>query len=208
MMIHHVPSIIPKLFPWFVWHLDRKDRKIFLTFDDGPVPGITDFVLNELAKRDMKATFFMVGDNIKKHPELAKEVHSAGNGIGNHTMHHLNGFKTPLDQYLGDIHNCQSQIQQTLSVSTVLFRPPYGRITKKQLHAIFPDFKVIMWDVLTGDFDPNQSANECLNKAKKHSKNGSVVVFHDQQRTASIIRKVLPQYLDFIEDLGFKTGLL
>ncbi len=208
MMIHHVPSLISKLFPQFVWHLDRKDRKIFLTFDDGPVPGTTDFVLNELAKRDMKATFFMVGDNIKKHPDLAKEVHLAGNAIGNHTMHHLNGFKTPLNQYLEDVQICQSQIQQTLSVSTLLFRPPYGRITKKQLHAISPNFKVIMWDVLTGDFDPNQSAEECLKKAKKHSKNGSVVVFHDQQRTASIIRIVLPQYLDFIEDQGFKTALL
>ena len=208
MMIHHVPSLIPKLFPQFVWHLDRKERKIFLTFDDGPVPGTTDFVLSELSKREMKATFFMVGENIKKYPDLAKEVCLAGNAIGNHTMHHLNGFKTPLNQYLEDIHNCQSQIQQTLSVSTLLFRPPYGRITKKQFHAIFPSFKVIMWDLLTGDYDPNQSAEACLKKSKKHTKNGSVVVFHDQQRTASIIRKVLPQYLDFIEDQGLKTALL
>ncbi|WP_373493511.1 polysaccharide deacetylase family protein [Aquiflexum sp.] len=206
--MHHVPSLIPKMFSQFVWNKDRSVNKIYLTFDDGPVPGVTDFVLNELAKRSMSATFFMVGDNIHKNQQLAQEVHQSGNGIGNHTMHHVNGFKTSYESYLKQIRNCQSQIQETLSVPSRLFRPPYGKITKKQFKSVVAEYDVIMWDVLTGDFDSSQSAEQCLNKSIKYSRNGSIVVFHDQQKTKDIIKKVLPDYLEFLKDSGLETALL
>jgi peptidoglycan-N-acetylglucosamine deacetylase len=206
--MHHVPSLIPKIFSQFVWNKDRNDNKIYLTFDDGPVPGVTDVVLNELAKRGMKATFFMVGDNIRKNKQLARDVLYSGNGVGNHTMHHVDGFRTPYDIYLGEIRNCQSQIQEILSVSSRLFRPPYGKITKKQLKTVASEYDVIMWDVLTGDFDPLLSGEECLKKSIQYSRNGSIVVFHDQQKTKDKIKKVLPDYWDFLKDSGLVTALL
>lgn len=206
--MHHVPALIPRLFSQFIWNKDRSENKIYLTFDDGPVPGITDFVLDELDKRSMFATFFMVGDNIQKNQQLAKEVLQSGNGIGNHTMHHVNGFRTSYDRYLEEILACQSQIQDTLSVSTRLFRPPYGKITKTQFKSVIAEYDVIMWDVLTGDFDPSQSTEECLKKSMKYSRKGSIVVFHDQQKTKEIIKKVLPDYLKFLKDSGLETALL
>ena len=165
-------------------------------------------MLEELAKREMSATFFMVGENIQKNLSLAKEVLQSGNGIGNHTMHHVNGFKTPYDKYLEEIRNCEEQIKENLSVSSRLFRPPYGKITKKQFKTIVSAYDVVMWDVLTGDYDPSQSGEECLRKSIKYSRNGSIVVFHDQQKTKAIIKKVLPDYLDFLSDSGLVTALL
>lgn len=206
--MHHVPSLIPRLFSQLVWNKDRSENKIYLTFDDGPVPGVTDFVLDELAKRDMRATFFMVGDNIHKNQNLAQEVLQSGNGIGNHTMHHVNGFKTSYASYLKEIQACQYQIQETLSFQNRLFRPPYGKITKKQFNSIVADYDVIMWDVLTGDFDASQSPEQCLKKSIKYSRNGSIVVFHDQQKTKDMIKRVLPDYLEFLKDSGLETALL
>jgi peptidoglycan-N-acetylglucosamine deacetylase len=206
--IHHVPALIPRMFSQFVWNKERSENKIYLTFDDGPVSGVTDYVLNELAKRNMNATFFMVGDNIQKNHQLAQEVLQSGNGIGNHTMHHVNGFKTSYEVYLEEIDNCQLQIQETLSISSRLFRPPYGKITNKQFKSVVADYDVIMWDVLSGDFDATQSAEECLKKSIKYSRNGSIVVFHDQQKTKEMIKKVLPYYLDFLNDSGLETALL
>lgn len=206
--IHHVPALIPRMFSQFVWNKERSENKIYLTFDDGPVSGVTDYVLDELAKRNMNATFFMVGDNIQKNHQLAQEVFQSGNGIGNHTMHHVNGFKTSYEVYLEEIDNCQLQIQETLSISSRLFRPPYGKITKKQFKSVVADYDVIMWDVLSGDFDATQSAEECLKKSIKYSRNGSIVVFHDQQKTKEMIKRVLPDYLDFLNDSGLETALL
>lgn len=208
MLIHHVPSIIPKLFPHLTWNKDRQERKIYLTFDDGPVPCVTEYVLEMLEKRKMKATFFMVGDNIRKCPILAKEVFASGHKIGNHTYHHLNGFKTKEEIYLQDLEKCQETIGEHLGIATDLFRPPYGRITRKQHKRVIDTHQVIMWDVLSGDFDLNQTADDCLQKTIKYTKNGSIVVFHDQLKTKEIMKKVLGTYLDFVLENGFETGLL
>jgi peptidoglycan/xylan/chitin deacetylase (PgdA/CDA1 family) len=206
--LHHVPSLIPKVFDKFIWNKSREEKTIYLTFDDGPVPGITDFVLSELAKRDIKATFFMVGANVEKHPSLSKEVHQAGNRIGNHTFHHLDGYRNPDAMYLEDIEKCQKILQETIDISPVNFRPPYGKISKSQSKLILEKYQIIMWDVLSGDYDLDQSPEKCLSKTKQYSKNGSIVLFHDQQKTAGIVKKVLPDYLDFILDKGFQTAVL
>jgi peptidoglycan-N-acetylglucosamine deacetylase len=206
--MHHVPALIPKLFDQFIWNKSRAEKTIYLTFDDGPVPGITDFVLNELSKKGMKATFFMVGANVEKHPDLAKEVHQAGHEIGNHTFHHLDGFRNPDGLYLDDIEKCQKILQDKLAIAPLYFRPPYGKISKSQSKLVLQNHQIVMWDVLSGDYDLGQSFEKCLAKSIKYSRNGSIVLFHDQQKTEGVVKKILPDYLDFIRDEGFQTGLL
>lgn len=208
MLFHHVPSVVQSLFPGYVWHKNRKEKAVYLTFDDGPVPGVTDFVLEELAKRRMKATFFMVGDNVVKHPLLALRVKSQGHQIGNHTHNHLNGNLFPADEYLQNVEKCQLAISQLLDVQTVLFRAPYGRMKKDQRKVISQTHQIIMWDVIAGDYDPRQSAERCLAKAKLHTRNGSIILFHDQKKTEKILVSVLPEFLDFIQTQGYRTDLL
>lgn len=207
-LIHHVPSLIPAVFSKLLWHKERDQNRIYLTFDDGPVPGVTDFVLDELGKRDQKATFFMVGDNVRKHPELAEKIGKSPHGVGNHTYHHLDGFRTPNKQYYKDVMDCSSVLQETVGRDVQLFRPPYGRITVSQQRMLEGDFQLVMWDVLSGDYDPDISPKKCLSKTKKYSRKGSIVLFHDQLKTDQMIRKILPQYLDFIQNQGFETAVL
>ncbi|PRY87651.1 polysaccharide deacetylase family protein [Mongoliibacter ruber] len=207
-LLHHVPFIVPMLYPGMLWNKDRGEKSIYLTFDDGPVLGVTEFVLEELGKRGQKATFFMVGDNVKKNPSLAKEVFKAGHQIGNHTFHHLNGFRCSVSDYLESISACDTILKETLGAESNLFRPPYGRITKKQQKILQDRYQIVMWDVLSGDYDPGQPVQKCLDKTIKYSRNGSIVLFHDQEKTAQTIREVLPPYLDHIQAQGFQTGLL
>lgn len=206
--MHHVPSLIPRIFDKFIWNKSRDEKTVYLTFDDGPVPQVTDFVLNELSKRGMKATFFMVGANVEKHPNLAKEVFQSGNGIGNHTFNHLDGFRNPDSLYLENIEKCQNILQDKLDFSPSLFRPPYGKISKTQSKLILEKYQIIMWDVLSGDYAKDQSPEKCLSKTMKYSKNGSIILFHDQQKTERVVKRVLPEYLNFINDKGYQTGIL
>ncbi len=208
MILHHVPKLIPKIFPQFIWHKNRSEKKIYLTFDDGPVEGVTDYVLKLLQERNMKATFFMVGDNVRKNVPLARRVATEGHQVGNHTFHHLNGFKTSSDMYLADIYKCRDFIKEKLGFETLLFRPPYGRITLSQFKGIRKSFQVVMWDVLSGDFEQEQSAQKCLSKTKKYCQSGSIVVFHDQEKTKDKIKKVLNPFLDYVVDNGFETDVL
>jgi peptidoglycan/xylan/chitin deacetylase (PgdA/CDA1 family) len=206
--LHHVPSLIPKVFDKFIWNKSRDEKTIYLTFDDGPVPGITDFVLDELSKRSMKATFFMVGANVEKHPNLAKEVLQSGNGIGNHTFNHLDGYRNPDAIYLENIEKCQKTLQDMLGINPLHFRPPYGKISKSQSKFVLERYQIIMWDVLSGDYDPGQKPGKCLSKTMQYTRNGSIILFHDQQKTERVVKKVLPDYLDFIRDKGFQTAVL
>lgn len=208
MLIHHVPSVVPRLFTDFVWHKDRTQNTVYLTFDDGPVPGVTDYVLEQLEQRNQLATFFMVGENVTKNPELAKTVQAAGHGIGNHTYHHLNGYHTATLQYYQDVFKCQRTIEDSLGVSTSFFRPPYGRISKKQIKLLKNHFRIVLWDVLSGDYDSTQSSEKCLYKTRKYTRNGSIIVFHDQLKTQQMLKTVLPKYLDFLLLQGYKTGIL
>ena len=206
--LHHIPFFIPKIFPELVWHKDRSQRSVYLTFDDGPVPGVTDFVLRQLEQRNMKATFFMVGDNVRKHPELAREVRAAGHSLGNHTFHHVNGSKTSLEDYVSEARDCQQILQEVTGEPVRIFRPPYGRITGQQKKALLWNMDIIMWDVLSGDFAPNLKETRMLEQTKRFTRNGSIVVFHDQQKTEAVLKKILPPYLDWVEDKGFQTAVL
>ncbi len=208
MLIHHVPSFVQGLFPKYVWHKSRQEKAVYLTFDDGPVPGVTDFVLEELAKRQMLATFFMVGDNVVRHPSLAIKVKEQGHQIGNHTHNHLNGNLFPTQEYLDNVEKCQSTINEVLDVRTTLFRAPYGRMKKDQRKSIAQTHRIIMWDVISGDYDIRQRPEQCLAKIKQYTCNGSIILFHDQKKTERIIFSVLPAYLDFIQRQGYHTNLL
>lgn len=208
MLFHHVPSFVQGLFPGYVWHKNRKEKAVYLTFDDGPVPGVTDFVLEELAKRQMKATFFMVGDNVVKYPSLAIKVKAQGHQIGNHTHNHLNGNLSPTHEYLKNVEKCQLAINKLLDVHPTLFRAPYGRMKKDQRKIISQTHRIIMWDVVSGDYDTQQSPVQCLAKVKRYTRNGSIILFHDQKKTEKMIFSVLPEFLDFIQTRGYRTNLL
>jgi len=208
MVIHSVPAFIQHLFPARIWRKNDSDQQVYLTFDDGPVPGVTDFVLNELAKRSMKATFFMVGANVQKNPFLGGEVVAAGQGVGNHTQHHLNGWNTALEDYIQDFKKCDQVLKELLEIKPALFRPPYGKLKGSQAKEILKSHELIMWNVLSGDYDPNLSPKKVISNTLKKVNAGSIIVLHDQQKTKSIVRKVLPEILDFISDSGYQTALL
>jgi peptidoglycan/xylan/chitin deacetylase (PgdA/CDA1 family) len=184
------------------------EQKITLTFDDGPVPGITDWVLEELEKRDMKATFFMVGDNVRKHPALARAVVAAGHQVGNHTYHHLSGWKTSTQAYLEDVAACDVILTDTVGEKPRFFRPPYGWISPGQAKGIESTKRILMWNLLSYDFDSRESSEILIRECASRTAPGTIVVFHDQQKTQAQLKKVLPDYLDFLVGEGFTTQLL
>jgi peptidoglycan-N-acetylglucosamine deacetylase len=180
------------------WQIPTDRKELFLTFDDGPVPEVTDFVLEQLAKYNAKATFFCVGDNIRKHPELFDRILNEGHSVGNHTFHHLNGWKHSLRSYINNIKMCDSL------TGSRLFRPPYGRLTPLQRFVLQKDHYIILWSVLPGDFDLNLSPEKCLDRAIKHSCHpGSIIVFHDSLKARERLQHVLPAFLEFYSKIGF-----
>ncbi|MEP0710606.1 polysaccharide deacetylase family protein [Algoriphagus sp.] len=208
MVWHTVPKLVQHLFPRRIWRKDGTGNSIYLTFDDGPVPQITAYVVEELAKRGQKATFFVVGDNIRKNPALAKELVSAGHKIGNHTFNHLNGWKTNQATYLENVTRCDEVLEDVLGIKTNLFRPPYGMLTSSQALEISRSHEVVMWNMLSGDYDQSLKPEVVLKKSIQHTKPSSIAVFHDQAKTVDVLPKVLPQYLDFIQEMGWKTDVL
>jgi len=176
------------------------DRKIYITFDDGPISEVTPFVLAELKKVNAKATFFCIGDNIRKHPEVFQAVVNDGHSIGNHTFNHLKGWKTPDDDYLDNYKKCDELVESDL------FRPPYGRIKRSQaakIQALNPNVKIIMWDVLSGDFDQSLSPEKCLQNVLKASVPGSIIVFHDSLKAFKRLEYVLPKALEYWQKQGY-----
>ncbi|WP_439483803.1 polysaccharide deacetylase family protein [Cyclobacterium plantarum] len=203
-----VPHIAQRIFKGFTWHKDREKRAVFLTFDDGPVSGVTDFVLEELGRRNMKATFFMVGENVQKAGYLARQVHGEGHGIGNHTFHHLNGANTSMSGYLADVKKCQEEILDKTGVNTRFFRPPYGLMTCSQKRKIAPNHEIVLWELISWDFRKEMSPYRSLQQLKRKTANGSIVLFHDQKKSESFLKTMLPDYLDFLAGEGYSTKSL
>ena len=208
MRAYQIPFFLPFLYSNRLWSGPASERKISLTFDDGPVPGITDWVLEELEKRGMKATFFMVGDNVRKHPALAQSVLAAGHQLGNHTYHHLSGWKTSTQTYLNDVASCDAILADIVGETPWFFRPPYGWMSPGQAKGLVPAKKIVMWSLLSYDFDPVLSSESLIRECTSRTAPGTIVVFHDQQKTKAQLMHVLPQYLDFLMGEGFTTQLL
>lgn len=203
-----MPAGLALLYPKRIWKGPGLGQKVTLTFDDGPVPGITDWVVEELAKRALTATFFMVGDNVRKHSSLAQEVVAAGHQLGNHTFHHLSGWKASTKTYLEDVAACDSVLEDTLGIQTAFFRPPYGWISPGQAQALSKQKTIAMWSLLSYDFDSSLAAEASLQKCKAQTRPGTILVFHDQEKTKDRLRKILPSYLDFLVGEGFETQVL
>ena len=208
MRLHQLPFFMSSLYPNRIWKGPSLEQKITLTFDDGPVPGITDWVLEELAKRDMKAMFFMVGDNVRKHPALAQEVVAAGHQLGNHTYHHLSGWKTSTQAYLTDVTACDAILSDTVGETPRFFRPPYGWMSQGQAKGIESTKRIVMWNLLSYDFDSSVSSENLIRACTARTAPGTIIVFHDQQKTQAQLMKVLPDYLDFLVGEGYTTQLL
>lgn len=201
---HRTPTLLPLLYPSLVWHKNRSEKHIYLTFDDGPVPGATEFVLEMLGAHNALASFFCVGENISRHPEIFQKVIAGGHTVGNHTFNHLNGWKTPHDDYLANTGLCEQAMgQHSSQPSSNLFRPPYGRMTKRQIRGLAGQYSIIMWDVLSGDFDRKLTAERCLAKTIQYTGNGSIVIFHDSYKAAGNLRYVLPRFLDHFASNGY-----
>jgi peptidoglycan/xylan/chitin deacetylase (PgdA/CDA1 family) len=231
------PYLLKKFYPkQLIWNKSRAEKVIYLTFDDGPIPIVTPWVIKTLKKYNAKATFFCIGDNIIKHPEIFEQLKADGHAIGNHTFNHLKGWRTDDETYLAIFLKCQELTQ------TNLFRPPYGRIKRSQIEKLSNDYKVlsseysvlsgkralvnkedlrspstlnpkpytsiIMWDVLSGDFDPSLAPEKCLRNVLKHTENGSVVVFHDSLKAWDRLEFVLPKVLEVWSKEGFEFGVL
>jgi peptidoglycan/xylan/chitin deacetylase (PgdA/CDA1 family) len=193
-----IPAWFQNLFPRLIWQVPGKNTKdIYLTFDDGPHPEISVWVEEQLSKHNMKATFFCVGDNLVKHSETARYLENKGQILANHTMHHLKGWSTPTEEYVQDVEACN------IHLNTFIFRPPYGRIKKKQINALYGKFKIIMWSVLSCDFDQNLNTKKALKGLIKKTKNGSIVVFHDSLKAEKNLKILLPPYLKYIHQQGF-----
>ncbi len=200
---------VKKLFGSYVWDIPNTENKIYLTFDDGPTPDITEWVLQELEKYNAKATFFCIGNNIEKHPEIFEKVITKGHSIGNHTFNHLNGWKTSTEEYLqnsdqwsavsGQFLNCQLK-----SANCKLFRPPYGKIKASQANKLLQSgYKIIMWDVLSADYDATISKEKCLENATKSVTSGSIIVFHDSVKAFSHLEFTLPKALKYFKEKRF-----
>ena len=196
--------LIKKLFSNYIWEMPNSENKIYLTFDDGPTPEITEWTLQQLKKYNAKATFFCIGDNIKKYPEIFKKVIEEGHSIGNHTFNHLNGWKTSKQEYLENTKKCQSEIFNLQSLICNLFRPPYGKIKPSQSKELRKlGYKIIMWDIISYDFDATISKEKCLENVLKNVKSGSIIVFHDSIKAFPNLEYTLPKVLEILNKKGF-----
>lgn len=205
------PSVLKKLFPNYIWEISTHNKELYLTFDDGPTPNVTDWVLNTLGQFKAKATFFCIGDNIRKYPELFNQILKEGHAVGNHTYNHIKGWKTKTNHYLENIFMAEETISlQNLNSNkgnpnqVNLFRPPYGQVKPKQGKELMAlGYHIVMWDVLSFDWDKSVSPQECLNRVISKSKNGSIIVFHDSIKASSNMMFVLPKVLEYYTDKGF-----
>lgn len=201
-------SIIKKLFSRYVWDLPNTENKIYLTFDDGPTPKITEWVLEELKKHHAKATFFCIGKNIETNPEIYEQIIKKGHQIGNHTFNHLNGWKTKTEDYLKNIALCENLISKTNN-DPKIFRPPYGKIKPAQTKRLKKlGYKIIMWDVLSADFDQTITQENCLENVISNIKEGSIIVFHDSNKAFQNLEYALPRVLEYIDNNNFRYGVI
>lgn len=198
MFIEQPPLLYRMLFPETVWRIPMKHKAVFLTFDDGPIPEVTPWVLDLLDKYNIKATFFCVGDNVRKYPDTFREVVTRGHSVGNHTMHHLQGSKVKTSRYVEDIAEAHALIESPL------FRPPHGLIRWKQAAAIKVNMRIIMYDLVTRDYSKKLNGEQVLDNVRRLCRNGSIVVFHDSLKAEKNLQYALPRTIEWLQENGYQ----
>ncbi|WP_396198161.1 polysaccharide deacetylase family protein [Flavobacterium sp.] len=201
-----VPKIIKLLFFNQVWDIPNSENTIYLTFDDGPTPEITERVLEILDKHHIKATFFCIGDNVRKHPEIVQKILSKQHSVGNHTYSHLKGWKTPTKTYISNSEACEIKLNSLFKIrNSKLFRPPYGKITPWQSYKLRKlGYKIIMWDVLSKDYDASISAEKCYENVIQNVSSGSIIVFHDSNKAKENVLNSLEKTIETLKSKEFK----
>ena len=197
MLIVRPPSLLTRALHRMTWDLSGEHRDVFLTFDDGPTPVITPWVIDRLEEAKAKATFFCLGRNVDKHPEIYSQILAAGHSVGNHSYSHLKGFRSSIRRYMDDIDLAANMIDSKL------FRPPYGRIFPGQVKAVMQEYDIIMWDVLSIDYNSGLSGKRVLQNVTRNVKPGSIIVFHDSDKAADNLYYALPRTLEFLQTEGY-----
>lgn len=201
------PALLTAVYPDCLWKIDTQEKKLYLTFDDGPIPEVTPFVLDELKKWEAKATFFCIGKNIEANPDIFKRIIDEGHSIGNHTYDHLNGWNTADKGYFENIEKCAAVILDSIPHSAFrnprLFRPPYGKLRPSQYSTLKSQYRIVMWDVLSYDFDLSLSAENVLNNVLKNGEAGSIIVMHDSLKAKPKVEYALPLILEHFTALGY-----
>lgn len=198
-MIIEQPAIwLRWLYPRATWRMDKNVKEVYLTFDDGPIPEATPFILKTLADFNIKATFFMVGDNVRKHPELYKMVVDAGHRIGNHTFNHYGGFKHTVRGYMANTEKADKLLH------TNLFRPPHGAMRLPQYFWLGRKYRIVMWDLVTRDYSKWMTAEDVVNNVKRYVRNGSIITFHDSLKSIDKLRTALPESIKWLKEQGYE----
>lgn len=196
------PQLLRSFYKGSLWRMDKAQPVIYLTFDDGPITELTPWVLDVLKQYQVKATFFCVGENVSKNPDIFERIKSEGHQVGNHTYNHVKGWKVSKSQYLENIEKCQNLTK------TNLFRPPYGRIKKSQFKTLLNNYQVVFWDVLSYDYDSLMTPKKCLDNSISYTRNGSIIVFHDNVKAQKNLKFALPHYIEHFLKLNYKFATL
>jgi peptidoglycan/xylan/chitin deacetylase (PgdA/CDA1 family) len=199
------PWWLKKIYPGLVWRMPGEEKTVYLSFDDGPHPEITPFVMEQLKRYGASATFFCIGKNVNAYPQIYRQILLEGHRVGNHTQNHLNGWKVADDRYIENVREAAKY------VDSELFRPPYGRIGALQAKVLKGapfNYRIVMWDVLSGDFDVSLDAQRCARNVTRHAGPGSIVVFHDSEKAFDRLRDALPVVLEHFSEKGYRFGVI
>ncbi|MCQ2195486.1 MAG: polysaccharide deacetylase family protein [Paludibacteraceae bacterium] len=202
MFIEQPPTAFRICFPNAAWRIPQKEKTVYLTFDDGPIPEVTPWVLDILKQYGVKATFFCVGDNVRKHPDVFKQVIDAGHKVGNHSFNHIQGFKYSTKDYMENVEKADALIH------SVLYRPPHGQLYIRQLRKLKKKYQVVMWDVVTRDYNKDLSGEFVLNVVKRKARNGSIIVFHDSLKAEKNMKYAMPKAIEWLLQEGYKFEVL
>jgi peptidoglycan/xylan/chitin deacetylase (PgdA/CDA1 family) len=197
-MIIEQPAVYLRwLYPKALWRMDRRERSVYLTFDDGPIPESTPFILDILRRYGIKATFFMVGDNVRKYPDLFERIKADGHLVGNHTHNHISGFRHSIKEYMFNVEKANAYIRSRF------FRPPHGWMRLSQYAWLSRRFKVVMWDVVTRDYSKWMTADDIINNVKRYTRNGSIITFHDSLKAIGKLEIALPHSIEWLMEQGY-----